>query len=719
MTTSPAIPAPRPLLADLRLTLADVAELAHVRRPVVSVWRRRHASGPTPFPAPVRRAVAVAGRAGSDALLFRASDVADWVETSGLGNNRAFRADVALRAVLDDESGPDRDVAFAGLTALLRLKDYVSEPLASLDADEVLDLADELDPDDDVLYAEIEALGQHLDRFAALADLAAGSAYTPGAAVEALLADRFRTGRDELSRSALAPAALALIADLAGAVGGDHAASGVTVERAVADPYPGCGDLLAAVLGRGEVVESPTAHVPTGDAHRLVRRRLGAHGWSVRPLEAEPVAGAPGSCELPLVVTQVPPVGSGVLDDVAVLDLVDNLVLGLADGQFALVIGPASALIDASSSHEAESVRSALLRPNRLRAAVLLPVGLLVERSRERLALWVLRGGDPDPDLDIADRWTTVADLSGVSPVRGTFSPGVVEDLVTDVVAALGTRDDVARHAFRFSRFVHVRELLAARGSLVEVVRPLAPVARDDGGAAAARAAELVGVLDGVERPALDVRVDRGDAAPVRRARLGSLVDGGVVCRVPGNRLDGADVRAPGGDPAGESRVLGVPELLGDLEVGARVVDRLGFAARYPAGRLTEPGDVVFCTTPRPAAIVDTAGFSVVAFPARVLRLRARGPAEPRGAVGADVLLVPEVLARDVAAQARGTRWRSWDVRLVPADQADDVVAALARVRARRAAARAELARLEELERVLVDGVTTGVVRMRKDEPGS
>ncbi len=198
MTVSPAVPAPQPLLTDLRLTLADVAELARVRRPVVSVWRRRHAAGPTPFPAPVRRAVAVPGRSRSDALLFRASDVADWIEASGLGNNRAFRADVALRAMLDDASGPDRDVAFAGLTALLRLKAYVSEPLGSLDADDVLDLADELDPDDDALYAEVEALGDHLDRFAALADLAAGSAYTPGAAVEALLADRFRAGPDEL-----------------------------------------------------------------------------------------------------------------------------------------------------------------------------------------------------------------------------------------------------------------------------------------------------------------------------------------------------------------------------------------------------------------------------------------------------------------------------------------------------------------------------------------
>lgn len=702
-----------PLLAALRLTLADIAELAHVRRPVVSVWRRRHASGATPFPAPV----AAPGGNASAPLRFRASDVVDWVEASGLGNNRAFRADVALRAVLDGESGPPDDVAFAGLTALLRLKAYAPEPLASLDADDILDLADELDPDDDSLYAEVEALRPHTDRFAALADLAAGSAYTPGAAVEVLLADRFRARREALTRSALAPAALALLADLAGAVVGDHLASGVTVARAVADPYPGCGDLLAAVLGRGEVVETPTAYVPRGDAHRLVRRRLGAHGWSVRSLETEPVAVAHGTRALPLVVTQVPPVGSGVLDDVAVLERVEDVVLGLAQGQHALVLGPASALVDASSSPEAESVRSALLRTDRLRAAVLLPAGLVVDRSRERLALWIL--GDGHPGVDIADRWTLVADLSGVAPVAGTFPRAVVEDLATDVVAALGTPGDVQRHAFRFAQFVYMRKVLASRTGLLDTARPVVRGARDDAGAGVVRVGELVDLLDGVSRPALGVAVQRGEAEPARRVRLGSLVDGGAVRRVPGNRLEESDVRAAGADPAGASRVIGIPELLGDEEVGARVVDRLEFAGRYPAGRLTEPGDVVFCTTPRPAALVDTEGFSVVAFPARVLRLRAHRPDDAPGVVGTDARLVPEVLARDVASQPRGSRWRSWEVRIVPAGEADDVAAALARVREHRTAARWELAYLEELEKVLVDGVTTGVVRMRKDEPGS
>lgn len=39
--------------ADDRMTMSDVARLAGVRRPVVTVWRKRYAGSERPFPAPV------------------------------------------------------------------------------------------------------------------------------------------------------------------------------------------------------------------------------------------------------------------------------------------------------------------------------------------------------------------------------------------------------------------------------------------------------------------------------------------------------------------------------------------------------------------------------------------------------------------------------------------------------------------------------------------
>ncbi len=677
------------VLDDLRLSLPDIAETARVRRPVVSTWRRRHAGGPHPFPEPV------AERHGSPR--FQASDVVAWIEATGLGNNEQFRADVALGASLDVDDPQLAERLRTGFAAMLALKAATDEPLAALDGEDLLDLADEVDPHDDHLYAEIAALGPDQERVAALADLAADAAFTPGAAAEALVADRHRARRLELTASALAPAALHLVARLAAQVGG---------EGTVADPNPGCGDLLRAVLAGADGIDVPTALVPSG--HRAARRRLAAHGWTPATLDAD------GSTPLPpsgaLVVTQIPSTGTPELSDLEVLRRVDEIVLGLHPHQRAIVIGPASALAEATDART-EAVRSALLRTDRLRAALVLPPGLVTDRSRQRLGLWVL--GAP-PDVSIADRWTMVADLSD-QPFDETFARGVVDDLLTDIEASLGGLDTVRAHSFRFARFVKVAQHLARGGSLVEPGQPVARGSLDDGGAAAVRITELTAMLDGGTRPSLGARVERGEAVQVRQAGLGALADERRVRRVPGNRLDAAHVvDAPERDPE-LTRVLGVDELTGSRPWGSRGIDTLLFAEAYPSGRLTEPGDVVVTSTPHPAAAVDHDGFSVVESPAWVLRVTRRPKRDDGAWPGA--VVVPGMVARDVGAQAPGAkRWRAWETRLVSEDQADEVARVLRAADARAAAARRELAHLDELAEALCDGVAAGVVRMRLDE---
>src|SRR5699024_5962066 len=59
--------------------------------------------------------------------------------------------------------------------------------LAALPPAEILDLADDVDPDDADSFTEIEAAETELPRLAALADVLADSAYTPAAALESLL----------------------------------------------------------------------------------------------------------------------------------------------------------------------------------------------------------------------------------------------------------------------------------------------------------------------------------------------------------------------------------------------------------------------------------------------------------------------------------------------------------------------------------------------------
>ncbi|MGF0116036.1 hypothetical protein ACQFYA_06860 [Promicromonospora sp. Marseille-Q5078] len=668
------------VLHDLTLSLSDIALTAGVQRPVVSMWRTRHAAGPSPFPAPVVD--------GAGSPRFRASEVVAWVERTGLGKNPHFAADVAVRGVLDARPGSGRPTD--GLLALLCLRAYASVALADLAPDDVLDLADELDPDDEFLYREVAALGADLPAVCELADLMASAAYSPGRAAEAVLADRYRAGRADLTRSALAPAALDLVARVVEAV---------APADVVASPAPGCGDLLHAVLATPDAVDVPTALVPPGEGRRLARRRLVAHGWDVRTLEGG---------DLPteaVVVRQVPEVGVGDVSDEEALARVDEVVLSLGPGQRAVVIGPASALVDAASSPAVESARSALLRTHRLRTAVLLPPGLVVDRSRQRLALWVL--GDAHADVAIGDRWTMVADLSDATVNGPAFDRGVLDDLLTDVVASLDSADSVRAHAFRFARFVRLPEVLARGGSLIESGRGLAQVPRDDRGAAAVRVRELAELLDGEDRRPLDVTVRRGAARPLHEALLGTLADDGRVRRLPGVRLaESMVVPAPGRDPA-LTRVLGPDELLGAVPWGTRAVDRMRLAAEHPGARLTEPGDVVVTTTPRPAAEVDRDGFSAVVYPAWVLRV-----VDPDG--GGDCpRVLSDVVAREIAAQPSGAkRWRSWRVRMLPADQAGDVERALRAVADRAAAARRELDRLEALAGALVDGVASGVVQI-------
>jgi len=121
-------------------------------------------------------------------------------------------------------------------------------------------------------------------------------------------------------------------------------------------------------------------------------------------------------------------------------------------------------------------------------------------------------------------------------------------------------------------------------------------------------------------------------------------------------------------------------------------------AAHYPAAEFTEPGDVVFCTAPRPAALVDADGGAVVTFPARVLRSRT-------------ARLLPRVLAADVNAQPATARsWRGWTVRAVPDDQVEALTGMLDDLARHHAALAEQLDALDQLIAALTLGATTGTL---------
>ena len=59
------------------ITMQGIADLAGVKRPVVSMWRKRFADSGNPFPAPLDNAK----------LKFDATEVGQWLRGTGHGNN--------------------------------------------------------------------------------------------------------------------------------------------------------------------------------------------------------------------------------------------------------------------------------------------------------------------------------------------------------------------------------------------------------------------------------------------------------------------------------------------------------------------------------------------------------------------------------------------------------------------------------------------------------
>ncbi|WP_155849896.1 hypothetical protein [Arthrobacter sp. H41] len=522
----------------LPMTLSDVAALAQVQRPAVSMWRKRSAGADVPFPEPATR------EGGRD--LFDGDQVAGWLEATGRGNNPEAVNDVAAFARapgVAPDGGPGNTLD--ALTALLTLKAITGRSLGQLGADEILDVADESDPDDLFLFSEVEAMGPALASTASSADRLVDSAYNPAAAFEHLLATRYRAGFREHADTAVAEPAVELIAavavELAAALGGQFV---------FADSTRGGSDLLLGVVratGEGAPATFLTAD-DDGGTSRPVRRRLRVHGMDGGNISVG--RGGEFTVQGPVVhVAQYPSPGEPGMDASEVLTSVEHLALQMDEHQRAVIMAPARVLCDVPVTGGVEELRSGLLRTGRVRAIVRLPPGLLPFRPREAQALWVL--GPSFAEVPIAERWTLVADLS-----TRELTEGVRQDLVTDIVASMGNHATVRAHSFRFARLAQARVLLAGRGSFVAVQpRDSAPGHSD----VALRGNSLVRLLHTGEADRLSglVMLPGDPTRTMQPVSIQKLIATGHLKYIKGNRIDDAALASRDG-----IRVLGTAELL-------------------------------------------------------------------------------------------------------------------------------------------------------------
>lgn len=642
------------------MTMRDIADLARVQRPVVSVWRRRSRATAHPFPE--------AQREQDGRELFSSDDVVAWLEETQRGNNPDARVDAAAHTLLSSAEGTP--AAYA-LSALLVLRHLTGGPLVGLAADDLLDRADSLDPDDQYLLRELEHASR-LPELARAADDLVEAAWGEAAAHQRLVDERLRLPGMPLAQTSFAAQARLLLTALLAPLCRDLGDSARIMDAT------GCAvDVLAAVAA---ALEAPVVLLH-GDTplHRLTRRQLlladvpaslidrGDADWSV----AGPVA------HLVVLPDPTDPAAPAITQ----LGLLDEIALQLDGEQVVLCLAPASTLTDPLAG-DALTARDRLLRAGHVRAIVRLPAGLLPARAREPLALWLLTAADAAPP---AERRTLVADLSA-----GALSPLVIDELANDLLAAWQGVRGARRRAWAHLRPVPTGSLISASASLVPEGGSRARIPARSGAdwVVGLRSTDTQGWLAGF---GLDVR----DVAPVE-VSLAQAIERGWARVLSGQRVS-LDGLPPGSVP-----------VLGAAEAGAaepRTVDRLALHARLDP-TLTEPGDLVFVVRPTPRAVLDAAGGSLVQFPARILRLRTDAP------------LVPAAVGARINA-ATSTAWRSWRLAVVPPPDRDVLGEALTDLGSVRARLVEELARLDALATDLTTAVESRQLSITKERHGT
>ena len=682
----------------LLMSMTEIAELAKVQRPVVTMWRRRHRNFP---PA-----------AGGDAAqpLFDPRQVADWLISTGRADRDQIEPELSLytlTGLADQYPGTD---LVAAVTALICLR-YLTgenEPLAD-DTDEDLavlhDQAAAIDPDDRLLRSEIHAIPPTAGWLAALVDELIEAAWGCRQAFERIMAarNRFRVG--VLSASAVSPALARLIAELSGA----RELARRTDSLIVTDPATGAGDLLAAVA---HVLGPDCTPMFTGaEANsvlaRLVRRRLTVHDVPIPDVDIRVGAELPDESGDPnVVVTQIPYRPGEDRDAVAVLDSVGDAAVRMTSGRFAVVLGPAATLADDLPPFSAAArARADLLKGDMVEAIIRLPGGLVPFRPGYETALWVLTQARHA-------RWRGRVLLADVSD--RPLTADVVRDLAEDVIT--WRRDGYVPSAHRRAFGVQVEI-----GSLVDPPGPLMAGRRHGGqreqkADANERVSQITRYGADLDRFGATATADRGhvgtealaaaDRQPATEA-IGALVRQGRLVVRKGTRLAPADVGS-----SGKHVVLGAEEVLGFRRPGERRVDLEVFAHRYPNARLTEPGDVLVTMNPRPGTMIDHDGYAIAEYPARILRIPGTEAEQFTPRVLAALLFVGGSGRRPAGAVRMANSLKEQRVLLLPVAEVRHLDALLASIDARRALARREIDMLDELCHIATGGLIDGTLAL-------
>lgn len=657
------------------LSLSDIARLAQVQRPVVTVWRSRSRETDTPFPEPAQTI-------GSQDL-FDVAEIVSWLQATGRGNNPEFDADAAAFSNIAREN-------FQAVTALLVLRQLWGQPFSNLDAEDLLDAADEIDPDNEFLYSELEEASGSLEFLAAYADKLVDASYGALPAFEALVTDRFRANELSMSRSAISSQARQLVVRCALELSG----SNLLFHEATL----GGSDLIHE-LSRSLDESAPATIMQSAASessrpeNRLVLRRLKMLAAANDSLSISKLSNG----SQPVVqLAQFPSPGAPTTDPETILQAIDDLVLELGPNQGAVIIAPAAVLVDAMASKKLASIRGSMLRMGRVRAVARLPQGHLLYKPRTAFALWVI--GPEIEDIPLAERRIVLANLSDIE-----LDEAVISDFATDIGASLIGDQTRRTHSFRFAQWARTSVVVASTGSLVPGKKNKEASLALNSSDQAKRQVELELALDELNstasRPRLEFELQaRGATMPASQPRmqstatLGDLVTQGSIRLISGTRFAEQSLDIA---PAQGLKVWNAADLTRGRP--ANVISYFELAQSYEQAAFTEPGDVVFTTQGKPTAVVDREGSNAVKYPVRILRVDSAKGSE----------LVPEVLAKDINSEQQ-TNWRRWDIRKLPYDTVAALERSLRELDEERLAAVQRASLIENISQQLISVLLSG-----------
>lgn len=653
--------------------------------------------------------------------LFDGAQVAEWLISTGLGNASPteLQSELALFGIiaLRERFTPWQLVETLGSLLCLRrldgrpLTEGTDRSLNEADADEalwsaVLRRAGRMDAEDDFVLRELRSLDATAAPLARLAEDLVEAAYDERGAYEWLLTARSRLGLASLAADAVATELRLLLAQLTDLR--------VRLERdgslTLADPHARAGDLIAALLNDTEDRESlkVLAADPDERLARITRRRLLLTGVSELDLDVQTGHNLEERLADPdLVVTQLPYRPGEDRSVLAALAEVERVADLLRPGCTALVLGPADALVDALKDTEASQLRSALLRGNVVESVIALPGGVLPFRPGYRPALWTLtRGPVPETEGNVL-----LADISS-EQLTAEICMQLAEDVLlwrAEGFRALGGHDP------RYGRVVSVADLDRDFGSPLTPLAPPASAIWSD--KVIERPALIAEAEARLERTTANTRAYEDEQGPYRggvlrrvgrlprRTTLGKLMAGRRVSKVPGHRIEDRHLTADG-----HHAVLGPEEITGERVVGARRMDRLALATEYDRVALTEPGDVVYTLTPRLGLYVDHDGFSVVAFPARVLRVNPDAARQLTPRVLAALLGAARGAARSPSAVRAARRIEDYQLPDLDPDEVLRFDALLAETERREQLLRVQADALAEARRLTIAGLADGTL---------